>query len=272
MSDFKLSGCVVPMITPLQGNSGNLEIDIPAVIRLLDMFIRTGVSAVFILGNAGAFQWLTLEQKLSLLEAVSANCKNLPVLVGVSDPDWSNSQSLITRCEELKVTGLVWVPYFRSVPIEKLMTATALPVILYNNPGICNNTNLTPEMVRNWLVLYPSRIIGVKESSGDFDLFNQYVRLQLDTGLPVMKGDAKSLVQAKGLENQMPGYHLSGGVPVHANVDPETYVGFIGDGQSGKDLVNKYAVQFPSIGDTIREMVNHRQVKPQTLTFWLAHQ
>jgi dihydrodipicolinate synthase/N-acetylneuraminate lyase len=269
MSQFVLGGCVVPMITPLMEISGKLKIEESAVNKLITGFCQAKVSAIFILGNAGSFQFLSLDQKLDFLDIIFAANPKLPILVGVSDSDWKNTRTLISHCEKLPVSALVWIPYFQSVTVKQFMASTKLPVIYYNNPAICNHRSLTPDIVKDWHRLYSSQLIGIKESAGDFDLFTQFAQVQIDTGLPILMGDAKSLVKAKDLENHLPGYHLAGGVPVHVNVDPETYVSFLNGDQTKTEKIYNYSFQFPTIDLTIRELVNRDIISAASLSFWL---
>jgi 4-hydroxy-tetrahydrodipicolinate synthase len=57
---------------------------------------------------------------------------------------------------------------------RRIAEATSLPVLLYNNPGTCGGLKIDVETVAR-LAEIPN-IRGIKDSSGDLSLTNEYVR------------------------------------------------------------------------------------------------
>jgi dihydrodipicolinate synthase/N-acetylneuraminate lyase len=259
-----MSGCIVPMVTPVLKNGEKYEVDGTSLEKMVSRITEAKVFGIFILGNAGGFQFLSLEMKKKVIEAVAGKTK---FFVGVSDKNVSNSVILTKYAEEKGAAGAVVLPCYRD-GWERILENTQIPMIFYNNPHICESQGLDVDMVKKFRTEYPGRLAAIKESSGDRDLFKKFAWLQTEMGIPVFQGDATSLVWAKSLESKIEGYKLAGAVPVHANAEAENYVGFLENPGKYTETINSYVKTFPSIRATIEELVKRNLVMPDTLDFW----
>ncbi|OGK24228.1 hypothetical protein A3A46_01675 [Candidatus Roizmanbacteria bacterium RIFCSPLOWO2_01_FULL_37_13] len=173
---MKLHGLIVPLITPKFNN----DIDILSFRRLIKKMVQAKVEAIFILGTMGEFQYLTLEQKKSLVKEASRVIKRkLPLLVGISSAKLSDSLDLIDFCESYGVDYLVLVSSFNnSDPLKttyKVSQKTSLPLLLYNNPDIQGGNDLPIKVLRECFKF--KKVLGIKNSSKDWKYSKKILKL-----------------------------------------------------------------------------------------------
>jgi 4-hydroxy-tetrahydrodipicolinate synthase len=163
---------VFPAITTQMHRDGSLDIE--ATVRHADALIASGVTGIVFLGSLGENQTLTGDEKrLVMREMVRAVKGRVPVLSGVAEAATAEAARYVRDLEKLGADGAMVLPpmsYRTPDPEERLAhfravaKATALPLMIYNNP-ISYANEVTPEMfarlasVRNF--------VAIKESSGD---------------------------------------------------------------------------------------------------------
>ena len=266
-------GCIVPMITPVIFDTHYKGIDWKGVETVVDHIKKGKADGIFILGNAGSFQCLPVEDKVNLITDVTLLANDIPVYVGISDSSLENTKKLAHHAELCHASAVVLIPHFDGtdpdIVVDSVMKATSLPVVFYNNPGICAiKSDLSDSQVRKWNTLYPNRIAGVKESSGNRDVFLSFALMQKEIGIPVLMGDAKSINWARSLESQIDGYTLRGAIPVHANLETEKYSQYFQNvGAIDADL-DAYVAEFPSIPHTIRAMNEAGFIGGDSFAYW----
>ncbi|MEQ1867891.1 MAG: dihydrodipicolinate synthase family protein [Micropepsaceae bacterium] len=159
-----------------------LSIDYEATQRVQDALIKDGVNGLFIMGTVGEGNSLEAEEKRRMITAtVEAARGRVPVIVGVSEMTTPRAATLARDAENLGANGLMVLPAMVYVPQEEeLIThfrtvadATALPIMLYNNPP-AYRVNISFETLKR--LSSQSNIVCIKESSPDTrrftDLFN----------------------------------------------------------------------------------------------------
>jgi 4-hydroxy-tetrahydrodipicolinate synthase len=160
----------------------DLSIDYEATQRVQDALIKDGVNGLIIMGTVGEGNSLDADEKRRMITAtVEAARGRVPVIVGVSEMTTPRAAMLARDAEKLGANGLMVLPAMVYVPQEEeLIThfrtvaeATALPIMLYNNPP-AYRVNISFETLRRLSAL--SNIVCIKESSTDTrrftDLFN----------------------------------------------------------------------------------------------------
>ena len=160
----------------------DLSIDYEATQRVQDALIKDGVNGLIIMGTVGEGNSLEAEEKRKMISTtVEAVRGRVPVIVGVSEMTTPRAATLARDAEKLGATGLMVLPAMVYVPQEEeLIThlrtvadATALPIMLYNNPP-AYRVNISFETLKR---LAPqSNIVCIKESAPDTrrftDIFN----------------------------------------------------------------------------------------------------
>ena len=208
---LSLSGVIPPMITPLTPTG---EVDGAAIRRLVSYLIAGGVSGIFVLGTSGEGPWLAPAQARAVIEAaVEAGAGRVPVLAGVLEPSTVRALEAVAVAEAAGADALVVTsPYYFEVDgaaqvrhVEAVAAATSLPLVLYNIPATTHNP-LAPETARRLLEV--ETVVGIKESSGDWALFEQLLALRAARpGWSVLQGAERSAARAvlAGADGLVPG-------------------------------------------------------------------
>src|SRR6266545_3900891 len=177
---MKIHGIIPPVATPMQANE---DLDLPRLKWFLDHLIQNGVHAVFVLGTNSEFYALDEREKQEVMAtAVAPVNRRVPVFAGTGAETTREAIRLTRVAEKEGVDGVsVITPYFVSPSQQeiydhyrRIAENTALPVILYNNPGTCGGVKIDVETVVR-LAQIPN-ILAIKDSSGDLQNTNELIR------------------------------------------------------------------------------------------------
>ncbi|MFH0518286.1 dihydrodipicolinate synthase family protein [Streptomyces sp. M41] len=219
-----LTGVVPPVCTPL---TPDREVDVPALLRLVDHLVDGGVHGLFVLGSTSEAAFLTDRQRRVVVEAVAGHVGGrLPVLAGVID---MTTPRVLDRVREVTAAGadavVATAPFYaRTHPAEiarhyrLIAAASPVPVIAYDIPAAVHS-KLPADVVLD--LAAEGALAGLKDSSGDLAGFREVVvgaRTRPDVhGFSVLTGS--ELFVDAALE-----IGADGAVPGLANVDPHGYV------------------------------------------------
>ncbi|MFE9607414.1 dihydrodipicolinate synthase family protein [Streptomyces sp. NPDC006012] len=219
-----LTGVVPPMCTPL---TPEREVDVPALLGLVDHLVEAGVHGLFVLGSTSEAAYLTDRQRRQVVQAVTAHVAGrLPVLAGAIDmttPRVLDHVAAVTSAGADAV--VVTAPFYTRVhPAETarhfrlVAERSPVPVIAYDIPAAVH-TKLPAGLV---LELAADGVLaGLKDSSGDLAGFREVVTgargLNAGTGFAALTGSELVADAALALG-------ADGTVPGLANVDPHGYV------------------------------------------------
>lgn len=162
---------VFPAITTQMHKNGSLDLD--ATAAHADVLIRSGVSGLIFLGSLGENQAMTPDEKRTVIQTmVRAVNGRVPVLSGVAETSTAEAVRYTRDVEKLGADGVMLMPamLYRGDTDETLAhfrtvaRATALPIMIYNNP-ISYANDLTPDLLAR-LADQPN-FVALKESSGD---------------------------------------------------------------------------------------------------------
>ena len=176
-------GIVCPLVTPLTPD-GDLD---EAVLRALIDGLVPRLDGLFVLGSSGELTWLPDDVAARVVEvAVDQVAGRVPVYAGVGD---TGLERTLARADRLAIDGVdylvVTTPFYYRVGSEPhlvdyfvtIAERVAAPVLLYNIP---QNTHLplVPDLARV-LAAHP-RIVGIKDSAGDWFAFEEFLTLRAD--------------------------------------------------------------------------------------------
>src|SRR5881227_4443160 len=140
-TSMQIRGIIPPVATPMQANE---DLDLPRLRSFLDELIAAGVHGVFVLGTNSEFYALDEREKQEVIAtAVTHVNKRVPVYAGTGAETTREAVRLTRMAEREGADGVsVITPYF-VLPTQKeivdhyrrIAENTALPVVLYNNPG-----------------------------------------------------------------------------------------------------------------------------------------
>jgi len=213
---MQIRGIIPPVATPMQANE---DLDLPRFRWFLDHLIEQGVHGLFVLGTNSEFYALDeREKQLVIATAVEHVGKRVPVFAGTGAETTREAIRLTKIAEREGADGVsVITPYFISPTQQeiydhyrRIAETTSLPVILYNNPSTCGGLKIDVETVAR--LAQVSNILGIKDSSGDLQNTNEYVRVA-PLRFSVMQG-RDTLIYPSLL------FGARGAVPASANVAP----------------------------------------------------
>jgi len=206
---------VLPVVTPLTKQK---EVDEAGIEKLIAHLVRLGTTDIFAVGNAGEFRFLTNAQRLKALEIFAKIAQGkLRVFAGVTGDTADETRKNYEAAGKLGVYAAVMMPlYFlnRSEEIVPFVESLGpvqpmLPLILYNNPERTGGQNISYEAVA--ALDFP--IVAIKDSSGDLDRFDRYVRF-----MPVYEGQ-----QRQFLEGYLHGARGAVGIIGHVSALPNEF-------------------------------------------------
>jgi len=165
---MRFSGVWLPIITPFKDG----EIDYAGYERLVDHYVRAGISGVIPLGTTGESPTIDEAETEALVEqTVATVAGRVPILVGVGGNDTRKVVKAVKRLQKHAVQGILSVcPYYNRPSQDgmrehfiRVAEATDRPILIYNIPyrtgvNLANETLLALAEVPN--------IAGVKDSSG----------------------------------------------------------------------------------------------------------
>ena len=160
----------------------DLSIDIDASQQVLDALVRDGVHGLVVLGTCGENNSLEADEKRQVLQAaVEVVAGRVPIVVGVSELTTPRAAAFAKDAESLGADALMVLPARVYVPTEAeleaqfrtVAQASALPIMLYNNPP-AYRAEITLDVLAR-LADAPT-IVAVKESAPDTRRFTDLAR------------------------------------------------------------------------------------------------
>ncbi|ODS56547.1 MAG: dihydrodipicolinate synthase family protein [Agrobacterium sp. SCN 61-19] len=162
----------------------DFSVDIDATQRVLDALVNDGVNGLIVMGTCGENNSLDPEEKRTILKAaVEVVNGRVPVVTGVSEFDTRRASAYARDAEKIGADGLMLLPAMVYVPkphelvahFKTVAEATALPIMLYNNPP-AYRVNIGAEVLE--ALDGVKNIKAVKESAPDprrfTDLINAF--------------------------------------------------------------------------------------------------
>lgn len=216
----EVKGIIPPIITPMNEDETINEKELAAQVERL---IQAGVHGIFAFGTNGEGYILSEEEKERVLSVVIRTTDGrVPVYAGTGCISTADTIRISRMAEKMGADVLsVITPSFAAASQEELYVhykkvagAVNLPVLLYNIPARTGNP-LAPKTVARLAEI--DNIIGVKDSSGNFDNMLQYMELTKDKSFCILSGN-DSLI----FWNLIAGGN--GGISGCANVFPKNMV------------------------------------------------
>jgi 4-hydroxy-tetrahydrodipicolinate synthase len=176
-----IRGIVPPMVTPLLDRD---TIDTEGTRRLIDHLIAGGVSGIFILGTTGEAPSLSYRLRRDFIDLACQHVAGrVPVLCGVTDTSFVETIELAKFAQAAGVTTAVLsTPYYFPAGqtelmqyIDHVVAEIPLPLMLYNMPSL---TKVWFEIETLRTLSHHDRIVGVKDSSGDIEYYEQLLTLR----------------------------------------------------------------------------------------------
>ena len=215
---MRFSGVWLPIITPFKDG----EIDYAGYERLVDHYVRAGISGVIPLGTTGESPTIDEAETEALVEqTVATVAGRVPILIGVGGNDTRKVVKAVKALQKHAVQGILSVcPYYNRPSQDgmrehftRVAGATDRPILIYNIPyrtgvNLANETLLALAAIPN--------IAGVKDSSGNIAQSLDLLR-QRPAGFTVLTGEDAFFYT-------MLAHGCDGGILASAHVETATFL------------------------------------------------
>ena len=176
MPDNKLSGVIAAVATPVSADGAP---DLDRALALARHLLDHGCDGLNVLGTTGEATSFSLDERKAVMSAYQAN--GLPMhrlMVGTGAAAVADAVALTRHAAELGFAGALLLPpfYYKGVPddglfayIETIVRATVttpIPLYLYHFPAM-SGLPWHVTLIRRLLAAFSSRLVGLKDSSGD---------------------------------------------------------------------------------------------------------
>lgn len=195
MKYAEIKGIIPAILTPMNEDE---SINFDVMQEQIDRLIEGGVHGLFSFGTNGEGYILSESEKIEILEeTIEKVAGRVPVYAGTGCISTKDTIRLSCKAQELGADILsIITPSFALASQEELYTHYVevakhidIPIVLYNIPARTGN-KLLPETVAR-LAKDVDVIMGVKDSSGDWDNLLAYINLtkDLDKDFRVLSGN-----------------------------------------------------------------------------------
>lgn len=200
MKCVPIKGIITPILTPMNADE---SVNLDELRRQIERLIAGGVHGIFPFGTNGEGYILSMEEKISVLEATIDQVKGrVPVYAGTGCISTRDTITLSREAERLGADILsIITPSFAVASQQELYdhysTVAAhvdTPIVLYNIPARTGN-KLLPETVYR-LAKDVEVIKGAKDSSGDWENLKAYIQLTKDLDFSVLSGNDSLILPA----------------------------------------------------------------------------
>ena len=283
MKQFKLSGIVVPIITPIDKEENVNEAKLRAQV---DYVIEGGVSGILAFGSNGEFYMVEEDEQERVLKIILDQAKGrVPVYMGIGAISTKKCIRIAKMAQRLGADAIsVLQPMFLKPTEDELFlhfksiadSVPEMPMLLYNNPGRTGYT-MSGNLVER-LAHEVKNIVGMKDTISGMDHTRELIK--------VVKSQIPSFEIYSGFDDNFAHNVLAGGngcIGALSNVVPEVCSAWvrafrendlagIAKGQQTIDrLMDLYAVRSPFL-PVIKEACKLRGVAASsTGTFRKAH-
>jgi 1-pyrroline-4-hydroxy-2-carboxylate deaminase len=161
----------------------DLELDLPATQKVQKALLQDGVHGLVLMGTVGEGNSLSAQEKRNVLKAaVEVSAGKVPVIAGVSEFTTAAAASFARDAERIGAAGLMVLPAMVYVPtaaelehhFRTVAAASALPIMLYNNPP-SYRVNIDIATLQR-LAEVPT-IVAIKESAPDSRRFTDIINV-----------------------------------------------------------------------------------------------
>lgn len=175
LSKVPPAGVWCPAVTMFNPDTDDLDLD--AQTKYYSYLSKTGLAGLVILGtNAEAFLLTREERKALIATARAATGPDFPIMAGVGAHSTKQVLEHISDAADAGANYVLCLPpgYFGKATtpavinrfFDEVATKSALPIVIYNFPGVCNGVDLDSAIITSLAQKYPDKIVGVKLTCG----------------------------------------------------------------------------------------------------------
>lgn len=246
----RFEGVHCPLVTPFDDDG----VDREALGELVEHVLGGGVDGLVPCGTTGEFASLDAAEYRAVLETTVEHAGDAPVMAGAAG---TSVDGTIERTEVAADAGadavLITLPYFHgsndpagdAAFVHAVADDAALPVYLYNIPS-CVGRSIGADIVVE--LADHDRLLGLKDSSGDFNYFSELLR-RTPESFQLFEGFDSHLVAGLSLG-------ADGGINALSNVIPEAFAA-VADAVADGDWTEARSVHEEHIAPLFQQCVAH---------------
>ena len=197
-SGVDLAGVFPPIVTPFHINE---ELNLEKLRHNVSIWKTKGFKGYTVLGSNGEFQYLTIDEKVKIVETVKSEDPDKKIIVGAGHESTKITKEYVSLLSRAGGDfALVYTPCF----YRGSMTASAfvnhftdiaesspIPIILYNVPA---NTGIDLPIEAVVTLAKHSNIVGIKESGGNVVRIGNIAYKTKDLDFQVVAGSASFMI------------------------------------------------------------------------------
>ena len=200
-----LSGVIAAVATPIDASGAP---DLKRAVNLARTLLDNGCDGLNVLGTTGEATSFSVDERKAVMSAYKAEGLLLDrLMVGTGAAAVSDAVALTHHAAELGFAGALVLPpfYYKGVPddglvayIDTLVMATVdnpIPIYLYHFPAM-SGLPWHVTLIKRLLESFPSRIVGLKDSSGDMAFARSAAAISPD--FAVFPSTEAALLEARG--------------------------------------------------------------------------
>jgi len=143
------------------------RLDVESVDRMVDFYLKCGVTGLTILGIMGEAPKLEMSESLGFIRQVVSRAGDIPVVVGVSSPGFAAMRALARGAMELGAAGVMIAPTPNLRTDDQIVTyfgqaveaiGSEIPWVLQDYP-LTLQVMMTPKVIRQIIVNHPSCVM-----------------------------------------------------------------------------------------------------------------
>jgi 4-hydroxy-tetrahydrodipicolinate synthase len=199
-----LTGVIAAVATPIAEDGTP---DLKRAVKLARYLLDNGCDGLNVLGTTGEATSFSLDERKAVMDAYKAN--GLPLhklMVGTGAAAVSDAVALTRHAAELGFAGALVLPpfYYKGVPddglfayidtLVKASTAKPIPIYLYHFPAM-SGLPWHVTLIKRLLESFPTRIVGLKDSSGDMAYARSAAAISPD--FAVFPSNEAALIEAR---------------------------------------------------------------------------
>ena len=194
----KLYGVVPPIITPVDENE---RVDEKGLRLLIDHCIDHGIHGIFVCGSNGECMALTQAERDRAIRIALDECAGrVPLIAGVMDSSTQRVIENVKRFEDMGGQTAVVTPVFYArhatqdetvQHFAQISAHTEADLMIYNIP-MFTGQNLTADTIIK--ISQVDRVVGVKDTSGNFPAFIKLLNYFKDKEFQVLQGSTNLAV------------------------------------------------------------------------------
>lgn len=173
----QIIGVIPPIVTPVDEHE---KVDEKALRALVDHCIAHGIHGIFVCGSNGECMALTQAERDRAIKITLDQCAGrVPVIAGCMDSSTQRVIDNVKRLEDMGGQTAVITPVFYARHatqeetvrhFEAISANTAADLMIYNIPPFTGQTLTADTIIK---ISKIDKVIGVKDTSGNFPLFTK---------------------------------------------------------------------------------------------------